>query len=257
MLHSWGCPSQGGHYGISSRRGEEQPRPPAPGTRSPPCPGLSRAPSSIPWERHQGAGGAELHPGLGFFAPEGDVLCSEATGESPGGPRRGAGGRRCWASRRWHGPSGSSWQCPPSAWPLICMNAMLMNMKGETQGRDSRSSWWGSRCLQPQPLVPVPPQTEPTAAPLQQLVPVPWGQGLGTGSAQPTRYTGAVNWDFPRELQEEGGRSQSDWGTRCHPGCPPTAPRGVPEQAAARGAGGQAGMGCGVSPHPKGTGGLL
>lgn len=43
--------------------------------------------------------------------------------------------------------------------------------------------------------------------------------------------------------------SQSDWGTRCHPGCPPAAPRGVPVQAAACGTGRARVVGCHCTPR--------
>lgn len=64
------------------------------------------------------------------------------------------------------------------------------------------------------PLSLSPPWTEPTGCPLpqEQFVPVPWGWGLGTRSAQQTHYTGVVSWDFPPGAMEGGGGHYGEMG---------------------------------------------
>lgn len=80
-------------------------------------------------------------------------------------------------------------------------------------------------------------------------MPVPWGQGLGTRSAQQTRYTGAVNQDFPCGLQEEGGGHRAIGAPGVTQDVPPQLPMGCLSRA-----GSQAGMGFGVSLHLGGRG---
>lgn len=127
--------------------------------------------------------------GWSFSLPRGDVLCSKAPGQGSQGPQSGRW-PQVLSARCEHGLSSSSWWHPLC---LICMNVMLMNMKGEMRLQ---------QLGQPQPLHAVLSWTEHTACPLQQqswswdwdqaskLLTLLWQPGFSPGVSRSRRVRG-------------------------------------------------------------------